>query len=211
MLATLLFSQGTPMVLASDEFGRSQGGNNNAYCQDNDISWVNWDIDADGGALIQFVRKLTMLRHTLPALRRGRFLTGAFNEQMQLSDVRWLNAAGGDMTQEQWDDATTKCFGLVIDGRAPVSGIRKPGSDATLLLVFNAHHDVVKFTLPDIPGSDQWSCLIDTNAPVREEVSEFNAGDVYEVTGRSLLLFSLHARGETGQIFDELKESLTDN
>src|SRR6202051_4886812 len=76
MLATLLFSQGTPMILAGDEFGRTQQGNNNAYCQDDDISWVNWDIDDDGRALNDFVRKLTTLRHTLPVLRRGRFLTG---------------------------------------------------------------------------------------------------------------------------------------
>lgn len=211
MLATLLLSQGTPMILAGDEFGRTQNGNNNAYCQDNEISWVNWDIDQDGAALIEFVRKLTTLRHTLPALRRGRFLMGAFNEEMQLSDVRWVRADGGDLTQEQWDDATTKCFGLVIDGRAPISGIRKPASDATLLLVFNAHHDLVNFTLPDVPGSDQWSCLIDTNAPVREEVPEFKAGDIYAVTGRSVLLFSLHAKGDTGEIFEELKEVLTDN
>src|SRR6202012_4909880 len=82
MLATLLFSQGTPMLLAGDEFGRTQKGNNNAYCQDDDISWVNWDLDDDGRALAEFVRKLTTLRHTLPVLRRQRFLTGEYNEEL---------------------------------------------------------------------------------------------------------------------------------
>ena len=79
----------------------------------------------------------------------------------------------------------------------------------TLLIVVNAHHDVVDFTLPDVPGSDQWRCMIDTNAPVREELPEFGSGDVYQVTGRSLLLFALHARGETGRIFDRLEDRLT--
>ncbi|MFK4441487.1 isoamylase [Caballeronia udeis] len=210
MLATLLFSQGTPMILAGDEFGRTQQGNNNAYCQDDDISWVNWDIDDDGRALNDFVRKLTTLRHTLPVLRRGRFLTGEFHEDLELSDVKWLSPSGEELTPEQWDDPLMRCFGLVIDGRAQATGIRRPASDATLLLVFNAHHDVVDLTLPEIPGSDQWSCLIDTNAPIREELEDFDSGAVYQVTGRSLLLFALHARGATKRIFQRLEEALTD-
>ncbi|MFA4913830.1 MAG: glycogen debranching protein GlgX [Burkholderiaceae bacterium] len=211
MLATLLFSQGTPMILAGDEFGRTQQGNNNAYCQDSEISWVNWDIDEEGQALMEFVRKLTRLRRTLPALRRGRFLTGEFHEDLQIADVKWLSPSGDELSQEQWEDSTMRCFGLVIDGRAPTTGIRRPASDATLLLVFNAHHDVVDFTLPQIPGSDQWSCLIDTNAPIRAELPDFEAGDVYQITGRSLLLFALHARGATQKIFDKLEEHLTDD
>jgi isoamylase len=172
---------------------------------------VNWEgIDDQGRELIDFVRKLTTLRHALPVLRRGRFLTGEYHEDLQVSDVRWLSPAGTDLTQEQWDDPDMLCFGLVIDGRAQASGIKRPASDATLLLVFNSYHDVVNFTLPEIPGSDQWSCLIDTNAPIREELPEFESGDHYQVTGRSLLLFALHARGETKRIFDRLEEKLTE-
>ena len=211
MLATLLFSQGTPMILAGDEFGRTQQGNNNAYCQDSDISWVNWDISEEGQALMEFVRKLTRLRKTLPALRRGRFLTGEFHEDLQIADVKWLSPSGDELSSEQWEDNAMRCFGLVIDGRAPTTGIRRAASDATLLLVFNAHHDVVDFTLPQIPGSDQWSCLIDTNAPVRSELPEFESGDVYQVTGRSLLLFALHARGATQKVFERLEAHLTDD
>jgi len=210
LLATLLFSQGTPMILAGDEFGRTQNGNNNAYCQDNEISWVNWDIDEEGQALFDFTRKLTTLRRVLPVLRRGRFLTGEYREDLQVTDVKWLSPDSSELTDDQWNDGDMRCFGLVIDGRAQTSGIRRPASDATLLLVVNAHHDVVDFTLPDIPGSDQWSCLIDTNAPIREELPDFNAGDVYQVTGRSLLLFALHARGETKRIFQRLEDDLTD-
>ena len=210
LLATLLFSQGTPLIVAGDEFGRTQHGNNNAYCQDNEISWVNWEMNDEGRALADFVRKLTTLRHALPVLRRGRFLTGEFDEALQVSDVRWLSPAGVDLTPEQWGDATMRCFGLVIDGRARATGIRRPAADATLLLVFNAHHDMVEFTLPEIPGHDQWSCLIDTNMPVREELPGFESGDVYQVTGRSLLLFALHARGDTAQVFKRLAKALTE-
>ena len=208
MLATLLFSQGTPMILAGDEFGRTQQGNNNAYCQDSDISWVNWDVSEEGKALNEFVKKLTNLRNTLPVLRRGRFLIGEFDEDLKVSDVKWLACDGNELTAEQWEDAAMKCFGMVIDGRAQATGIRRPASDATILLVFNAYHDMVDFKLPDIPGSDTWSCLIDTNAPVREEIPTFGAGETYGVTGRSLLLFSLHARGETKTVLKKLEESL---
>ncbi|CAM2145297.1 Glycogen operon protein GlgX homolog [Pararobbsia alpina] len=211
LLATLLFSAGTPMVLAGDEFGRTQQGNNNAYCQDNEISWVDWEgIDDDGRALTDFVRKLTTLRHTLPVLHRNRFLTGEYNEKLEVTDVKWIDPNGAVLSDEQWGDPLMRCFGMIIDGRAQASGIVKPASDATLLLVFNAYHDVVDFTLPDIPGSDQWTCLIDTNAPVREELPEFDAGNVYQVTGRSLLLFALHARGETARIFRRLEGALTE-
>ncbi|ACC74413.1 glycogen debranching protein GlgX [Paraburkholderia phymatum] len=211
LLATLLFSQGTPMMLAGDEFGRTQKGNNNAYCQDNEISWVDWEgLDDHGRALAEFVRKLTTLRHALPVLRRNRFLTGEMREDMGVKDVKWLSPAGVELTDEQWADTAMRCFGLVIDGRAQASGIRRPASDATLLLVVNAYHDVVDFTLPEIPGSDQWSCMIDTNAPDRDELPEFESGEAYQVTGRSLLLFALHAKGETKRIFQRLEERLTE-
>ena len=211
ILATLLLSQGTPMILGGDEFGRTQGGNNNAYCQDNEISWINWDrINDDGLALADFVRKLIALRQRMPVLRRGRFLTGEYNEALGVRDVRWLTPSADDLTQEQWADPSMRCFGLVIDGRAQASGIQKPASDATLLLVLNAHHDVVNFRLPDTPGADTWTCLVDTNVPVRDELPSFNAGDNYQVTGRSMLIFALEAPSPaTQRVFDHLERRLT--
>ncbi|SDC52784.1 glycogen debranching protein GlgX [Paraburkholderia lycopersici] len=209
-LATLLLSQGTPMLLAGDEFGRTQRGNNNAYCQDNEVSWVDWEgIDDSGRALAEFVRKLTALRHALPVLRRNRFLIGEHNEALDVTDVEWLSPAGVPLATEQWNDPAMRCFGMLIDGRSQTSGIMRLASDATMLIVFNAYHDVVDFTLPTVPGNAQWSCLIDTNMPVRDELPEFEAGDVYQVTGRSLLLFALHARGATQRVFDRLEENLT--
>jgi glycogen operon protein len=118
LLATLLLSQGTPMLLAGDEFGRTQQGNNNAYCQDNEISWVHWNHDDREQRLINFVRKLTGLREKYPILRRARWLTGEYNEELEVKDVTWINTAGEEMRQDQWDDPHTRVFGMLLDGRA---------------------------------------------------------------------------------------------
>ncbi|CAM2159198.1 protein of unknown function (plasmid) [Pararobbsia alpina] len=105
-----------------------------------------------------------------------------------------------------------RCFGLVVDGHAQASGIRGPASAATLLLIFNAHHDVVDFTLPEIAGVDHWTCLLDTNAPIRSELPAFKSRDTYQVTGRSLLVFALEAPSrETQQVFDRLESDLTES
>jgi glycogen operon protein len=191
MLATLLLSQGTPMMLAGDEFARTQHGNNNVYAQDNPISWVDWNICEAGREQIAFVQKLTSLREKYPILRRSRFLTGEYDEEFGVKDVTWISASGSEMEEQEWNDGNTRCFGMLVDGRAQPTGIHKLGEDATLLIVFNAHFDLVNFTLPDIPGSDVWSLLIDTNVPKDTPESDFHAGDVYGVTARSLLLFRL--------------------
>ncbi len=191
LLTTLLLSQGTPMLLAGDEFGRTQGGNNNAYCQDNEIGWVDWRITDEGGALIRFVRKLTQLRATYPILRRGRFFTGAFNEDVGVKDVTWINSEGQEMTQDDWENGNTRCFGMLMDGRAQATGIRRQASDATLLMVLNAYHGQVKLTLPDTAGGKHWSVIFDTTDPEAEDKSAYATGDIYDVTGRSTVLFQL--------------------
>ncbi|MCU1294564.1 MAG: glycogen debranching protein GlgX, partial [Bryobacterales bacterium] len=149
LMSTLLLSQGTPMILGGDEFARTQGGNNNAYCQDDEISWVNWNIGEEGRSLIEFVRKLTGLRHRYPILRRNLFLTGEYNEELGVKDLTWLNANGCEMEQQNWEDPLMRCFGMLLDGRAQPTGIRQRGREATLLLIFNSHHDLVNFTLPE--------------------------------------------------------------
>jgi isoamylase len=200
MLATLLLSQGTPMLLGGDEFGRTQQGNNNAYCQDNEISWVDWDHDERAQALTRFVRRLTALRSRYPILRQNRSLTGAWNEQLELKDCTWLTPANEEMTSQHWADPAAKCLGLLLDGRAQTSGIRRRGSEATLLLITNAHDDVVVFTLPSVPGGRDWLRFLDTNLPDQDEDLEealpFKFGHEYEVTGRSLLLFLLRPQKE---------------
>ena len=192
MLATLFLSRGTPLLLAGDEFGRTQGGNNNAYCQDNEVSWVDWEgIDDEGRALAEFVRKLISLRKALPMIRRGRFLTAAYDEELCVKDVTWLATSGEEMTAENWGDGNARCFGVRLDGRAQPSGIRRLGTDTTILLVLNAYDGGVDFTLPDAVGGHEWLCLIDTNRPELDPPPALPFGHVYTATGRSFLLFIL--------------------
>ncbi|HJU14858.1 MAG TPA: glycogen debranching protein GlgX [Stellaceae bacterium] len=195
ILATLLLAQGTPMLLGGDEFGRTQEGNNNSYCQDNEISWVDWNHDERGEALTRFAQRLGSLRRQYAVLRQSRFLSAQWNEELGVKDSTWLDPAGEEMTPEQWQDPAARCLGLLLDGRAQVSGIRRRGSEATLLLIVNAHHDVVLFTLPEVTGGRDWLRLVDTNLPEAdedpEEAAPFAFGHRYAVTGRSLLLFLL--------------------
>ena len=192
MLSTLLFSQGTPMILGGDEFGRTQQGNNNAYCQDSDISWFDWNFSEDAKDLLEFSKRLIKLRQTYPVLRRNRFLTGQHDDQLDVRDVTWINANGGEVQDSQWKDASMKCFGMLLDGRAPKTGIRKLGKDETMLVVVNGYEGLVDFTLPEAPAGSKWSLLIDTKFPDSAPGPEFGSGKSYQVTGRSFLLFSLN-------------------
>jgi isoamylase len=191
MLGTLLLSQGTPMLLAGDEFARTQRGNNNAYCQDDEISWIDWNTAKQNQAQIAFVQKLTALRHKYPVLRRSRFLTGEYNQELKVKDVTWINANGSEMQGSQWADPNMRCLGMLMDGRAQTSGVKQLGHDATLLLVLNVYQDVVQFTLPKCVGGNQWSLLLDTNIPDQPEGNIFKMETPYAVTAHSLLLFEL--------------------
>ena len=197
-MATLLLSQGTPMLVAGDEFARTQQGNNNAYCQDSEIGWIDWNLDQDGEELLDFVREAIRLRLRYPILRRGRFLVGAWNEEIGVKDVTWLSPCGAEMTPEQWDDPHGRCLGMLMDGRAQPTGLRKRGADATLLLIVNAHHDVVNFHLPEVPQGSSWCCLIDTNQTLTDRTRCFDFGWTYQVTGRSLLLLELQKDSQSG-------------
>lgn len=189
-LALLLLSQGTPMIVAGDEFGRSQQGNNNAYCQDNEISWLDWQAAEEGRALTDFVRRLTALRRKYPILRRSRFLIGErINEAIDVREATWIHRSGEEMTRARWDDAgEPSCFGLQLDGRAQTSGIRKRGSDVTLLILLNAHHETLPFTMPPCYDGSAWKRLLATDDPGLPE-ADIAVGQAYELTGRSLVLF----------------------
>jgi isoamylase len=217
-IATMMLSHGTPMLLAGDEFGHSQNGNNNAYAQDNETTWLDWlGITPQGRSLREFTRKVIAIRKAFPILYRSRFVVGALNEELDVRDVAWLSPAGEDMTIEQWQDGNARCFGMLLDGRAQESGIRRRGSDATLLLVYNAHFDVVNFKLPSVPEGKDWLALIDTNQP-EEQLASFPFGHVYAVTGRSMVAFGLSAEDSTtrrlplgmGSVLEVMETPLSD-
>ncbi len=113
----------------------------------------------------------------------ARFLQGRFDEEIGAKDVTWMSPSGGEMQQAEWDDAGARCFGVLLDGRAQAEGIKRIGSDATMLLVLNAHHDVVNFKLPQAPGGRRWHCIIDTNTPNRDELVPFEFETDYMATG----------------------------
>ena len=191
LLTTLFVSQGTPMLLAGDEFSRTQQGNNNVYCQDNELGWIDWTLDDDGQRLLDFTRHLIALRHRYPILRRGRFLVGEYNEALDVNDVSWLAPSGEPMTPAQWEDPHTRCLGMLLDGRAQPTGIRRPGDDNTLLVLFNAHHDVVNFHIPEVAGGNHWQCLLDSNRPELRNGEQHAFASEFLLTGRSVLLLRL--------------------
>jgi glycogen operon protein len=191
MLATLLFSQGTPLILGGDEFGRTQNGNNNAYCQDNEISWFDWNLQQNGKDLLAFTKRLIKLLRDYPILRRSRFLTGQHDGELNVRDVTWINAGGGEMSAADWETPWIKCFGMLLDGRTRKTAMPRHGEDETVLMIMNSFAGAVAFRLPQAVGGSQWSLLVDTNIPDALPGATFAFGATYEVTGRSLLLFSL--------------------
>jgi isoamylase len=154
-LATLFLSQGVPMLLAGDEFGRTQGGNNNAYCQDNEISWVDWRLRTANHDLLEFVRLLAQLRRRHAEFRRETFLKGAAS-RARVKDVTWLNVRGTEMTQSEWQDANQRTLGIWFGGQA--------GAVEHLLLLVNAADAEQSFALPAAPADGPWICLFDTAA-----------------------------------------------
>ena len=194
-LATLLLSQGTPMLLAGDELLRTQQGNNNAYCQDNEISWFDWNLEGDAHGMIEYVRRLIKLRLRYPILRRGRFLSGEYSEEMGLKEVTWLAPDGSEMSVERWEDPQARTLGLLLDGRARPSGIRRAGDDRTLLILFNAHAEPVPFHLPDVPRGNGWVVQLDTSKPLEDETMLHDFGQEHTVEGRSLVLLELMQNG----------------
>ena len=191
MLATLLLSRGTPMILAGDEFGRTQGGNNNAYCQDSEISWLDWNLQEKGTSLIRFVGQLTKARQRYGVLNRSRWLTAEWNDDLGIKDVTWLSPSAVEMHSGNWNDAEARCLGVLLDGRAQATGIARRGSDLTILIVVNSYHDMVGFELPKVSGGHAWTRVVDTNLPDDDTATRLEFGSVYDVTGRSLLLFEL--------------------
>ena len=188
-LSTLLLSQGTPMLLAGDEFGRTQQGNNNAYCQDDEISWVDWQLAAGeaGRSLTGFVGRLLKMRRELPVLRRNRFLTGTPEASTTIRDSTWYSPSGEELNGQNWENKQTRSFALLLDGRAPASAIPAEAHDASVLVLINGWHESVPFKLPPSPGG-VWQLALDTNDPQAGSQDGQSLGD-YLATGRSVVVF----------------------
>jgi isoamylase len=191
-LTTLLLSQGVPMVVAGDEFGRTQGGNNNAYCQDNEISWLDWNLSAEGEALLAFTRQLIRLRRDHIVFRRGRFFQGATIPGADVKDVTWLRADGVEMAQGDWANAQARTLCLLLSGEAGLMHLTARGdkeTDDTFLLIVNAAHEDAAQKLPAGGAGVHWETLIDTAREDKEEDDgRFDPGEEVGLIARSAKL-----------------------
>jgi len=194
LIATLFLSQGTPMLLAGDEMGHTQNGNNNAYCQDNPTCWLDWEAAADAVDETAFVRRMIAFRKAHPVLRRPLFLHGLSTSADGVRDIVWYSPEGREKTAEQWRNPMVRCVGLLLNGHAGghVGPEGKRLDDSVLLIVLNSHHDPVSFVLPDLPGGRGWRCMIDTrkkDGAGDEILQPFGRRLMFE--GRSTAVFEL--------------------
>ena len=186
-LTTLMFSQGVPMIAHGDELGRTQRGNNNVYCQDNELSWINWDLDEHDHKLLHFTRHLIHLRRDHPVMRRRRFLEGPARRggESELGEIEWFTPAGTHMTEEEWNQPWARSTMVFYNGDA----IREPDAngqrilDDDFLLLLNAAPEAVDFTLPDTKYGQIWHTVVDTAGD--DDRDEYHSGDIVHVGPRT--------------------------
>jgi glycogen operon protein len=198
MLATLLLSQGVPMICGGDEMGRTQHGNNNAYCQDNEISWVDWTMSKPQQALLAFTKSLIALRQEHPVFRRRRFFQGRRIRGTEVKDISWLRPDGKEMTDEDWAVGYVRCVGVRLAGHAIEEKDPKgrPLLDETFLILLNAHHEPRPFTLPAHKRGVQWQSVLDTavSQANQVQVTLFRGGVQYDLEARSLAVLRLRPK-----------------
>jgi glycogen operon protein len=193
-LATLLLSQGVPMLLAGDEIGRTQQGNNNAYCQDNEISWVDWQLDGARRQLLAFTQLLIELRHRHPVLQRRKFFQGRSIRGSEVKDLTWFRPDGKEMSDEDWANLAARCLGLRLAGDA-IAEVDDRGRrivDDTLLILLNAHHEPIPFVLPAHRARVRWEFVLDTREAAGQRRQRLmRGGETYTLEARSLALLRL--------------------
>jgi glycogen operon protein len=192
-LATLFLSQGVPMLLAGDEINRTQRGNNNAYCQDNETSWMNWELHNEDRALLAYVRQLIELRHAHPVFRRRRFFQGQAIQGATVKDIVWLTPEATEMTEEEWENSFAKTLGMLLYGEG-IEELDSRGDrilDDTFLVLMNAHHEAVPFALPALASGTRWQALLDTarDGGLKAQ-GRYQASDSYPLEGRSMVVLT---------------------
>jgi isoamylase len=191
-IATLFLSQGVPMLLHGDELGRTQGGNNNAYCQDNKIAWVDWKAARENFPLTDFTEAISKLRHDHPVFRRRRFFQGdpALGSESEIGDIAWFTPAGQHMSGDDWRNGYAKSLAVFLNGDAIAEPTTRgePIVDDSFLLLFNAHHEDMAFTVPKEIYGERWEVVADTAAPLVEDRPSARAGEPVTVEARSILV-----------------------
>ncbi|MDD5198915.1 MAG: glycogen debranching protein GlgX [Terrimicrobiaceae bacterium] len=192
-LATLLLSQGVPMLAGGDEFARSQQGNNNAYCQDNEITWYSWDRAPEDETLTAFVSQLVRFRREHPVFRRPKFFQGQPIRGTETKDILWINPTGREMSDDEWSNGFARSIGVLLNGQAMdvQDALGNPVTDDSFVLLFNAHHESVSFKLPRVKSSRAgWERILDTSheAGFLVPASRHHVSDEIPVAGRSLVV-----------------------
>ncbi len=192
-IATLLFSQGVAMLRSGDEFSQSQLGNNNAYCQDNEITWINWRLDEGQQEFLRFVKKAIRLWKSQPVLRRRKFFQGREIRGVNVRDVVWMTPQGLEMTDDDWSKHYVRCLGMRLEGRMAdeIDDRGGPIVGDTLLLLFNSHHEKIPFKLPGHDDDQYWEPLLDTADTHLSR--RMTAGDGYPLQGRSMAVLRLQS------------------
>ena len=201
MFATLLLSQGIPMICGGDEVARTQQGNNNAYCQDNAISWTNWDLDEDQKDLLEFVSKLIHLRLEHPVLHRRRFFSGREqgNDSTTIPQVEWMDHTGSIMDMDDWSNTHAFTVMIYLNGSdiPETDWYGNQMVDNDFILIFNAHYEPIMFTLPDEQYGKKWRLIVDTHNPKGPELN-YEAGFAITAQSRSFLLLMSDKKPSNG-------------
>jgi glycogen operon protein len=194
-IATLMLSQGVPMLQAGDEMGRTQHGNNNAYCQDNKTTWLNWNIEESREQLLEFTRLMTRLFHEHPVLQRRKFFQGRRIRGSEVRDLVWFRADGEEMTEDDWNNPLAHSIALRLAGDA-IDEVDDHGAhitDDTLLVMMSAEAGPIEFTLPAHRSDVEWKLIVDTRFPLGRPAGPvaLRGGVRYGMEARSLALFKL--------------------
>jgi isoamylase len=195
LMATLLLSIGVPMISGGDEVGRTQQGNNNAYCQDNEISWTHWDLTADERDFFEFTRRLIRIWNDNPVLRRRKFFQGRRIRGAEVLDIAWLDPSGREVTDDIWNSPDVRTLAVRLNGDA-IDEVDERGERIvgdTLLLMLNAGVEMTPFVLPSTAAEERWETLVDTADPWTAS-RRLRAGDRYELQARSMAVLKLTAR-----------------
>ena len=191
LIATLFFSQGVPMLVAGDELSHTQGGNNNAYCQDNEITWLNWELDQRREHFLLFVQHCAMIWREQPALQRRKFFLGRSIRGSGIKDISFFEPSGADMSDEAWAAGFAKCLGMRLAGDVlnETDERGEPIKGDTLLLLLNAHWEEIAFTLPETSEVEVWEVLADSAFGDRDGAAPvLPGGQQFPLYGRSLVM-----------------------
>lgn len=188
-MATLLLSAGVPMMLAGDEIGHTQQGNNNVYCQDNETTWLKWNLTDEQRDFLRFVRSVINIRQTQPVFHRRKFFLGKQIDGADIPDISWFQPSGEEMSDEAWNAGYTQCLGVLLPGDL-ISDVDERGGPITgdsIVLLVNASHQPIPFTLPSCGENQEWELLIDTADPELATM-KCKSGEQYESNGRSIVI-----------------------